>query len=106
ESCSINFAGAESTVALYLAERGRRVGWVSRVGEDPFGRRMLSDLSVCGVDVSLVETDPAHPTGVYFKDPRPAGTAVHYYRSGSAASTMGPELAERLPLQQVRLVHL
>ncbi|MFJ9040360.1 sugar kinase [Streptomyces sp. NPDC102406] len=99
-------AGAESTVAQYLADLGHRAAWVSRVGDDPFGRRVVTAVASRGVDVSGVLTDPAAPTGVYFKDPGPAGTRVHYYRAGSAASLMGPGDADRVDLAGVRLLHL
>ena len=44
-------------------------------------------------------------TGVYFKDPDPHGTRVYYYRSDSAASRMGPDVLDRLPLATAGLVH-
>src|SRR5689334_9644939 len=66
--------GAESNVAGYLASLGLRVAWVSRLGDDPFGRYVRSGVSAAGVDCSLVAIDRAAPTGVYFKDP---GTGVH-----------------------------
>ena len=83
-------AGAESNVAISLALLGVHAGWRGKVGDDPFGRRVLDVLRSSDVDCDGVQVDPDHPTGVYFKDPRPAGTTVYYYRSGSAASTMGP----------------
>ena len=88
ETFSVVAAGAESNVAVHLAALGHRVAWASRLGADPLGRRVLSALSTAGVDTSLVGTHPSAPTGVYFKDPAPGGTRVHYYRRGSAASTM------------------
>ncbi|MEV1022180.1 sugar kinase [Streptomyces sp. NPDC050264] len=99
-------AGAESTVAQYLADLGHRASWVSRVGDDPFGRRIVAEVASRGVDVSGVRADADAPTGVYFKDPGPDGTRVHYYRAGSAASRMGPGDADRVDLTGVRLLHL
>ncbi|MEU6814439.1 sugar kinase [Streptomyces sp. NPDC046860] len=99
-------AGAESTVAQYLADLGHRAAWVGRVGDDPFGRRVVASIAARGVDVSGVRTDPGAPTGVYFKDPGPDGTRVHYYRRGSAASRMGPADAGRVGLAGARLLHL
>ncbi|MET9495872.1 sugar kinase [Streptomyces sp. NPDC006552] len=99
-------AGAESTVAQYLADLGHRAAWVSRVGDDPFGRRIVAAVGARGVDVSGVRADAAAPTGVYFKDPGPDGTRVHYYRAGSAASRMGPGDADRVDLSRARLLHL
>ncbi|MGY0017846.1 sugar kinase [Streptomyces sp. cg35] len=99
-------AGAESTVAQYLADLGHRAAWVSRVGDDPFGRRIVTAVASRGVDVSGVRADPDAPTGVYFKDPGPDGTRVHYYRGGSAASRMSPADAGRVDLSGARLLHL
>ncbi|MEU6350807.1 sugar kinase [Streptomyces sp. NPDC047072] len=99
----LEVGGAESNVACGLAALGHRVAWVSRVGDDPLGRRVLADLKGRGVDVGWVETDPDRPTGVYFKDTGPAGTGTYYYRMGSAATRMGPDLAKTC---QARVVHL
>lgn len=101
----LSIGGAESTVALYLAELGHRVAWASRIGADPLGERILAALSRAGVDTSLVRRDADARTGVYFKDPGPRGTRVYYYRSGSAASRMAPEDLDALPLDTTALVH-
>lgn len=98
--------GAESNVACGLAGLGHRVAWMSRVGDDPFGRIITRTLARYGVDVTLVETDPERPTGLYLKDPAPDGTSVYYYRRGSAASALGPDLAERPELRDAALLHL
>ncbi|MFF5003911.1 sugar kinase [Streptomyces phaeochromogenes] len=103
---SMAIGGAESNVACGLAGLGHRAAWLSRLGDDPFARRILAELTSRGVDVSAVETDPERPTGVYFKDPGPDRTRTHYYRGGSAASRMGPELARRPVLRRARIVHL
>jgi 2-dehydro-3-deoxygluconokinase len=99
-------AGAESTVALYLTDLGHRAAWLSRLGADPLGDRVLGELRDAGVDVSLVARDDRAPTGVYFKDPAPGATAVYYYRAGSAAARLGPADLDRLDLSAVRGVHL
>jgi 2-dehydro-3-deoxygluconokinase len=97
-------AGAESNVAVALARLGAHAAWHGKVGDDPFGQRIRDVLEAAGVDCSGVATDPARQTGVYFKDPGPEGTVVHYYRRGSAASTMGPgHLAGIAP---PRILHL
>ncbi len=101
----LSVGGAESTVALYLSEMGHDVAWVSRVGADPLGDRILATLARAGVDTSLVDRDADARTGVYFKDPDPDGTRVYYYRGGSAASRMGPDTLDQLPLATASLVH-
>jgi len=102
---AVHAGGAESTVAMYLAGLGHRAGWVSRVGQDPLGRRVLREIAAAGADTSMVEVDATAPTGVYFKDPRPQGTTVYYYRRGSAASLMTESLLEPVLEQAPRLVH-
>ncbi|MFI9639829.1 sugar kinase [Micromonospora sp. NPDC051925] len=102
----VSVGGAESNVASALAALGHRTAWVSRVGDDPFGRRVRRHVVATGVDTSLVTVDPAAPTGVYLKDPTPGGTAVHYYRSGSAAARLGPGVLDDPGLAGVRLLHL
>ncbi|MFD3479042.1 sugar kinase [Streptomyces sp. NPDC058695] len=106
EELRLAVAGAESTVAQYLADLGHGAAWVSRVGDDPFGRRIVAAVASRGVDVTGVRHDISAPTGVYFKDPRPDGTRVHYYRAGSAASRMSAADADGIDLTGVRLLHL
>ncbi|UOX93162.1 sugar kinase [Amycolatopsis sp. FBCC-B4732] len=98
--------GAESNVACNLPTLGVRSGWVSAVGDDPFGRALLREVESHGVDVSACTVDPARPTGLYIKESGAGGSPVRYYRSGSAASGMGPSLLERLDLGGVRVLHL
>src|ERR1044072_8280891 len=93
--------GAESNVACHLAGLGLRAAWVCAVGGDPFGRAVSDFMAGHGVDVSGGSVDPDRPTGVYFKTPG----GVRYYRRGSAAASMGPDLVARLPLASVRLLH-
>ncbi|MFK4639444.1 sugar kinase [Paenarthrobacter histidinolovorans] len=107
EYCLLGFGGAESNVAGHLAEFGYRVGWASRLGTDPFGRRILDGLSARGVDVGTVISDDIAPTGVYFKEPDLGrGARTLYYRKGSAASRMSPDDAASWPLDQTPWVHL
>jgi 2-dehydro-3-deoxygluconokinase len=88
---ALGVAGAEANVAAYLARLGQSVAFVSRIGADPFGELIAGFLAESGVSCFL-EVSPDFPTGVYFKDPSPEGTHVHYYRAGSAATTMDESL--------------
>jgi 2-dehydro-3-deoxygluconokinase len=103
---AMEIGGAESNVACGLAALGHRVAWVSRLGADPFGDRILAELCAREVDLAGVEVDPAGRTGVYFKDPGPSGTAVYYYRNGSAASAMGPATVRGPAVAGARIVHV
>jgi 2-dehydro-3-deoxygluconokinase len=101
----LTVGGAESTVAMYLAEFGHNTAWTSVVGTDPLGTRLIQTLAAQGVDTSYVVFTDDAPTGVYFKNPGEASTSVHYYRKGSAASTMAVGFLEALPLATAHLVH-
>jgi 2-dehydro-3-deoxygluconokinase len=102
----LEVGGAESNVALQLSALGHRVSWTSRLGDDPFGHRVNRTIGDGGVDTSSVVFDPTGRTGIYFKDPHPGGTRVHYYRHESAASRMGVELLPSIPIASSRIVHL
>jgi 2-dehydro-3-deoxygluconokinase len=105
EALHLSVAGAESNVAMYLADHGIPVAWLSALGDDALGLRVRAAVEAAGVDVSHVRTDPHRPTGLLVKNPLPAGTRVHYYRSNSAASALGPELLEQEPVRTASVLH-
>src|SRR5215831_11063057 len=79
----VDHAGAESNTTVGLARLGYSVAWISRLGADAAGDRILSALAAEGVDTRWVERDPLRTTGVMLKDSR---AGVRYYRTDSAAS--------------------
>ncbi|AOJ68798.1 MULTISPECIES: sugar kinase [Burkholderia] len=83
-------AGADLNVAIGLARLGFRVGWISRVGADSFGRYVLDTLARERVDASCVTIDARYPTGFQLKSRATDGAdpAVEYFRKGSAASRL------------------
>jgi 2-dehydro-3-deoxygluconokinase len=102
----LRIAGAESNFAIALARLGIPVTWVSRVGADAFGKLVVSSVASEGVDVGNVKVDPAAPTGIYFKVREEGRSSVFYYRSGSAASRLGPGDVPEDAWEGVGLVHL
>lgn len=102
----VEVAGAESNAAMYLADHGVAVRWVSAVGDDPFGERVVAEVAACGVDVGGVRIDAERPTGVMVKSPGQQCTRVHYYRRGSAASALGPDLLDDEAVRTAGLLHL
>jgi 2-dehydro-3-deoxygluconokinase len=100
----IDHAGAESNTCVGLARLGFRVAWVSRLGADAAGDRILDALRAEGpgtIDTRWVRRDTSRPTGLMVKAP---GTGVRYYRTGSAASEMSPEDLEDVPVAEARAV--
>jgi 2-dehydro-3-deoxygluconokinase len=94
-SLLVDHAGAESNTAVGLARLGLRTAWVSSLGDDAAGARILDALSKESVDTRWVRRDPRRPTGMMLKDP---DAGVRYYRTGSAASAMGPDILDGVPV--------
>ncbi|GAA4428403.1 sugar kinase [Georgenia halophila] len=103
ETFTVSAGGAESNLAQYLAEMGLATAWVSALGADPLGDRIVAVLHSSGVDTRWVTRDPEANTGLYVKDP---GAGVYYYRRGSAASRLGPEDVRSWPFDGARWVHV
>ncbi|KTR94173.1 carbohydrate kinase [Microbacterium testaceum] len=99
----VDAGGAESNVAAHAAAGGMTARWVSRLGADALGDRVLRQVAARGIDVSGVVRDADRPTGLYVKDP---GRGVRYYRRGSAASALGETDAEALALDDVAVLHV
>jgi 2-dehydro-3-deoxygluconokinase len=92
-----SIGGAESNCAIGLARLGYSVAWVSRLGCDPFGARVLKTIRGEGVDVSRVQICDSAPTGLMFKEPGPGNTTrVFYYRRQSAAAALRSEQFDSL----------
>jgi 2-dehydro-3-deoxygluconokinase len=97
----VDHAGAESNTCVGLVRLGLRAAWVSRLGTDAAGDRILAAIGDEGVDVRWVERDPLRPTGLMIKDP---DEGVRYYRRESAASAMRPTLLDSVPVERARAV--
>jgi len=104
------FGGDTSNMAIaasrLLDGTGRRVGYVTRVGDDPFGRMLLDLWRHEGVDTHGVAVDPVAPTGVYFVTHGPKGHEFSYLRAGSAASRMRPETLPLATIRGARILHV
>lgn len=103
-SATLTLAGAEANVAAGLAAAGHRAAWASRLGDDPLGARITSELTRRGIEL-WVQLDQDAPTGVMFKDPGAESSSVFYYRRGSAASRMAPGHLSPERLAGTRIVH-
>jgi 2-dehydro-3-deoxygluconokinase len=93
------FGGDSSNMIVAAARTGARTAYVTRLGEDEFGRMFLALWRAEGVDARGVEVDPQAHTAVYFVTHGPQGHVFSYLRAGSAASRMRPA---DLPLDLVR----
>lgn len=84
-------AGAELNVATGLARLQLRTGYITRLGNDSFGRFLRGELEREGIDARFAVQDAAHPTGFMLKTRADDGSdpQIEYFRKGSAASHLG-----------------
>jgi len=106
ESYLRGFGGDTSNMTIAAARLGAHAGYVTRVGDDTFGRALLRLWGDEGVDTRGVATDPRAPTGIYFVTHGPQGHEFSYLRAGSAASRMEPATLPLDVIRGARLLHV
>jgi sugar/nucleoside kinase (ribokinase family) len=100
-------AGAELNVAVGLGRLGHRVGYVTRLGDDPLGRYLHAFMAGEGMETERAVFDDRHPTGFLLKNRVNSGDPqVVYYRSGSAASHLSMTDEDAGYLRSARHLHL
>jgi len=93
------FGGDTSNCIIAAARLGARTAYVTRLGDDAFGRMFLELWQREGVDARGVGVDPFAPTGIYFVTHGLNGHEFSYRRAGSAAARMRPD---DVPLDVIR----
>ncbi|WP_043932344.1 sugar kinase [Bacillus sp. EB01] len=107
KSFSSKIAGAETNTLTGLARLGHRTGWISRLGQDEFGEKILSAVRGEGIDTTEVVRDKEAPTGIYFKElVNESATRIHYYRRGSAASRLTPDDISEDYIKRARYLYI
>ena len=84
------FGGDTSNMIIAAARSGARTAYLTRLGDDEFGRMFLGLWKAEGVDTTGVGIDGDAHTAVYFVTHGPQGHVFSYLRAGSAASRMRP----------------
>jgi 2-dehydro-3-deoxygluconokinase len=100
------FGGDTSNAIVAAARLGARTAYVTRVGDDAFGRRLVELWREEDVATDGVEIDRERPTGVYFVSHGAQGHEFSYLRQGSAASAMAPARLPHDVLRATRMLHL
>jgi 2-dehydro-3-deoxygluconokinase len=104
---NMSIAGAESNVAIALARLEHNVGWMSKLGDDEFGRYIKSVIRGEGVDVSKVTVDEKNQTGLLFKEQfAHANPNIYYYRKNSAASKLGESDIDEEYIASAKILHI
>jgi 2-dehydro-3-deoxygluconokinase len=99
------FGGDSSNMIIAAARSGARTAYVTRIGEDEFGRMLLDLWKREGVDTHGVVVDKGAPTAVYFVTHGPQGHAFSYLRAGSAASRIRPQDLKKDLLEEASFIH-
>ena len=104
----VEIGGSESNVAVALARLGVAAGWISKIVDNPLGRRIAGELRWHGVDTSRIIWTQDGRVGTMFLEPgaKPRPAEVIYDRANSAASTMGFDELDLDYLLDARHVHL
>ncbi|CAG0944934.1 partial 2-dehydro-3-deoxygluconokinase, partial [Anaerolineae bacterium] len=82
----VGWGGDTSNFCVAASRLGGKVGYLTRLGADDFGKIFLDLWQAEGVDASQVVLEDAGATGVYFISRRGASHSFTYYRKDSAAS--------------------
>lgn len=84
------FGGDVLNTLVMLARLGTPAGFLTKIGDDPFGPFLRQSWLREGIDLAHAPTVPGY-NGIYFIATRAGGERdFTYYRSGSAPSTLSP----------------
>ena len=100
------FGGDTSNAIIACARQGAPCGYITRLGDDEFGRMLLGLWQAEAVDARGVVLDPAAHTAVYFVTHGAQGHGFSYLRRDSAASRMRPDDLPRALIEGARTLHV
>ncbi len=84
--------GAAANVAAQIAKLGGEAAFVGKLGDDAFGRYLLSYVNQFHIDTSAVILDPVRRTTVAFVGLNSEGIPDYlFYKEGGAANTLSVE---------------
>jgi 2-dehydro-3-deoxygluconokinase len=107
-SVNASIGGTESNTAITLSRLGMKTAWISKLVNNPLGRKISTSIAAHGVDISGVVWTTQGRNAVYFVElgasPRPH--RVTYDRKNSAVNTLKPSEVNWPLFKGARVVHL
>ena len=100
------FGGDTSNALIAASRQGARCAYITKVGDDEFGRMCLALWNEEGIDTEGVGIDSSAPTGIYFVRHGNDGHTFSYVRAGSAASRMQPADVPAPLIERARYLHV
>ncbi len=103
----VMIGGAEANVAIGLKRLGISSGWISKLVDNPLGRKISNTIRGYGVDVSKVVWTEEGRIGLFFVEfgAEPRSIKTIYDRCNSAMSTLKPNEIDMSYLEQVKVLH-
>ena len=99
--------GAELNVAIGLTRLGHRASYLTKLGPDPFGKRIVNQMEREGIATDDILYDDRLRTGFMLKGSTSVGDpAIYYFRAGSAASTLCPDDVAGLDYGKFSCIHM
>ena len=104
---SMAVAGAEFNVATGISRLGLKASYLTKLGDDPFGRLIENTLKDNGIISDLVTYSKTERTGFMLKGKVSKGDPqIFYFRKGSAASTLSEADVEKLDYSSFSHLHV
>ncbi|TMH67353.1 MAG: sugar kinase [Betaproteobacteria bacterium] len=100
------FGGDTSNALIAAVRQGAKGGYITKLGDDTFGRMLLQLWHDEDVDTEGVAIDAAAPTGTYFVNHGTHGHTFSYLRAGSAASQIRPTDVPAALVERARILHV
>lgn len=103
-----SLSGAEVNVSIGLSRLGHEVSYMTRLGDDPFGRYIEKKLKEDNIGTEFVTYDPVYRTGIQLKNRVTDGSDPYapYYRKGSAASHITTAEIDMINFSDIDHVHV
>ena len=99
--------GAELNFAIGCSRLGLQTGWISRLGNDEFGRHIFNSVRGEGIDMSEVKFVDGYPTSLNFKEIMEGGDgSTSYYRSNSPTLTLSADSIKSTYFESAKLLHI
>ena len=102
---TLGYGGDTANFCVAAARQGASVGYLTRVGADPFGDALRDIWRREGIDISRVAVDTVASTGGYFIHHGETGHSFSYARAGSAATYLSPADIDASVIASARVVH-
>ena len=98
--------GAELNVAIGLSRLNHQVGYVTKLGNDPFGKRIINNMHENHIATDLIKFSDDRFTGFMLKSKVLEGDPkIFYFRRNSAASTLSGADVDALDFSNYDWIH-